>query len=354
MLERIPTVLDAAEILDKGFGRAAKIDIFDPVRYHRIRKTETARRASAVDTIADTLIRYPKAFPNLDSLRDYQTELLDIVVGLPKLRKALGSVKWAAETVRQVGREANIRIANVRKSDGVDGFFTTRKWAYGRISSIVNEVDSSLEVIRDARDRVRVLPTVSPDYATVVIAGYPNVGKTSLLRAWTASRAEVNVYAFTTKQAEVGHFEAVDKMGVPTKYQVVDTPGLLDRPDADRNDVEKQAIAALRHAADAVLFLIDPTEICGYDIGRQEALLVQVRKEMAGLPLLVAESKCDVETTQGNPDRVRFSTQTGEGVQELQAAVIALLQFDELDLESDPLDQWRTPEKDADGWDDRS
>lgn len=350
MLERIPTVLTAQEILDKGFGRAAKVDIYDPVRYHRIRKTEAARLSSAVDTIADTLIRYPSAFPNLDRLRDYQTELLDVLVGLPKLRKALGSVKWASETVRQIGREAQKRIDAVRKRDGVDGFFQARKWAYGRISSVVEEADEALRFIADVRDRIRILPTVSPDYATVVIAGYPNVGKTSLLKSWTGSRAEVNDYAFTTKRAEVGHFEAADKMGIPTKYQVVDTPGLLDRPDKDRNDVERQAITALRHAADAVLFLIDPTEICGYDLGKQEALLQQVRNEMAGLPLLVAETKADMDSRPTPEDRIRFSTATGENLKELQEAVVGLLQFDELDLDVDPLEQWRRPATDGDGW----
>ncbi len=351
MLERIPTVLTAQEVLDKGFGRAAKIDIYDPVRYHRIRKTESARLASAVDTIHDTLIRYPQAFPNLDSLRDYQTELLDILVGLPKLRKALGSVKWAALTTRQIGREANERIARVRKSEGVDGFFQTRKWAYGRISSVVQEADEALAFIAETRDRIRILPTVSPDYATVVIAGYPNVGKTSLLKVWTGSKAEVNVYAFTTKRAEVGHFEAEDHMGVPTKYQVVDTPGLLDRPDEERNEVEKQAIVALRHAADAVLFLLDPSETCGYDMDKQLALLEQVKSEMHGLPLLVAESKCDLAKTE-EADRIRFSTSTGEGLDELKKAVLETLHFDELDLETDPLDQWHQKEKNADGWDD--
>ncbi len=339
MLERIPTVLTAQEILDKGFGRAAKIDIYDPVRYHRIRKTETARLASAVDTIADTVQRFPDAFPNLDGLRNYNAEVLDIVVGLPELKKALGSLKWAAGAVRNVGRDAKQRIDNVRKRDGVDGFFQARKMAYGRISSILNEVDGALDLVREARDKVRILPTVSPDFGTVVIAGYPNVGKTSLLRAWTASKAEINSYAFTTKQAEVGHFEVEDSQGVPTKYQVVDTPGLLDRPDADRNDVERQAIAALRHAADAVLFLLDPSETCGYDMGKQEALLRQVESEMSGLPFLVAESKCDMARL--DTDRIRFSTTTGEGMDDLRRAVLALLQFDDLDLETDPLERWR-------------
>lgn len=350
MLERVPTVLTAQEILDKGFSRAARIDIFDPVKYHRIRKTETARLTSAVDLIAETIERFPNAFPNLDGLRDYNVEVLDIMVGIPKLKKALGSLKWAAGAVRNVGREQVRNIALVRKSDGVDPFFQARKRAYGRISSIIQEVDGALDIVRETRDSVRILPTVSPDYGTVVIAGYPNVGKTSLLRAWTASRAEINSYAFTTKRAEVGHFEIEDAQGVPTKYQVVDTPGLLDRPNEERNDVERQASAALRHAADAVLFLLDPSETCGYDMEKQMALLAQIQGEMKGMPFLVAESKCDMARTE--EDRIKFSTTTGEGMDELRLAVLGMLKFDDFDLELDPLERWRQVPTDDDGWDD--
>lgn len=345
MLERIPTVLSAQEILDKAFQKASKIDILDPDRYHRIRKTEVARLRSAVDNVADTLDRFPDAFPNMDSLRSYPAEVLDIVVGRANLKKALGSIKWAARKVRQISQDTEHQMLRVRGS--VDGFFKARKRAYGRISSVVEEVDPDLTVLAEARDRVRALPTVSPDYATVVIAGYPNVGKTSLLRAWTDATPDVASYSFTTTRAEVGHFVVADAHGVETQYQVIDTPGLLDRPDEERNDVERQAVAALRHAADAVLFLVDPTENCGWDLAAQEHLLEQVKQEMAGVPLLVAESKCDLAATEH--DRPRFSTRTGEGVPELQAKVLELLRFDEdMDLEEDPLMKWTRSDADDD------
>lgn len=342
MLERVPTVLTGQEILDKAFHRAGKIDIPDPVRYHRIRKTEATRMQSVVDTVCETLARFPAAFPNMDGLREYDREVLDIVTGLPRLKKALGSVSWASQKIRDVGRQA---AEQMRRERTVDGIKAAQRKCYGRLSSIVYDVDPDLTVLRETRDACKQLPSVRPDYATVVIAGYPNVGKTSLLRAWTGSKAEINEYAFTTKHAEVGHFDARDRHGVETRYQVVDTPGLLDRPDEERNPIERQAVAALRHAADALLFLIDPTETSGYSLQQQEALLEQTRGEMAGVPFLVAESKWDfamhLDRTQDS-DRPVFSTLTGEGVEELRARVMEMLPDEgDLDLEVDPLDQWR-------------
>ncbi len=334
MLERVPTVLTAQEILDKAFQRSLKIEVPDPDRYHRIRKTEMARVQCVVDTTVESLMRYPEKFPNLDHLRDYDQEVLDIIAGLPRLRKSLGSVRWAADKIQSMGRDATF---DWNKCRDVPCFKAIQKRLYGRLSSIVNEVNKDLDFLREVRAKGKLLPEVSAGYATIVIAGFPNVGKSSLLTAWTRAKPEINTYAFTTKQAEVGHFE-IGEGDQQVRYQVVDTPGLLDRRDDERNIIEKQAVAALQHAADAVLFLIDPSETSGYSHKEQEALLEQVKAEMAGIPMIVAETKCDVWKT--DTDRPKISTRSGEGLEELKAALVAILPTEE-ELEEDPLERWR-------------
>ncbi len=334
MLERVPTVLTGQEILDKAFQRANKIVIQDPDRYHRIRKTEAAKVESIIDTLAETLMRYPQKFPNLDHLRDYDKEVLDIIAGMPQLRKSLGSVRWAANKIQEIGHKTR---EDWMKCRDVDCFKRLQNKCYGRISSLVYEVDPDLDFLREVREKAKLIPEVSPGFATIVIAGFPNVGKSSLLTKWTRAKPEINTYAFTTKKAEVGHFE-VGEGDAMTRYQVVDTPGLLDRADEDRNDIERQAVAALRHAADVVLFLLDPSETSGYSLKEQEALLAQTEKEMVGIPMVIAETKCDLVRTES--DRPKFSTHTGEGVEELKQMLIAMLPSD-VELEEDPLDRWR-------------
>ncbi|MFB6218099.1 MAG: GTPase, partial [Halobacteriaceae archaeon] len=69
------------------------------------------------------------------------------------------------------------------------------------------------------------------------------------------------------KGVNVGHFER-DHI----RYQLVDTPGLLDRPAEERNDIESQAVSALTHLADCVLFFVDASGRCGYPLDAQLAL----------------------------------------------------------------------------------
>lgn len=59
--------------------------------------------------------------------------------------------------------------------------------------------------------------------------------------------------------------------------QVTDTPGLLNRPDEDRNAMELLTVASLEYLPTAVLYVTDLTEGCGMSIKEQFA----IRKELA-------------------------------------------------------------------------
>jgi nucleolar GTP-binding protein len=337
VLEKVPTVLSAKEILDKAFLKANKIEVPDPEKYHRVRKTEEAQMRHIADVLADTLGAYVKAFPTLERMPDYERELIDIVVGVDDMRKALSRLEWASNKVRDL--QGDIAAA-MRRERTILGIQAQKRRFSGRAASVVDSVDKDLAFLRKARDTLRPLPTIHPEYATVVIAGFPNVGKSSLLAAWTRAKPEIAAYAFTTKQANVGHFTAKDPHGNPVTVQVVDTPGLLDRPASKRNLVERQAVAALRHAADAVLFLLDMSETSGYSIEEQEHLLEQVRREMSGIPVVVAETKADL--FRSKTDRPKVSPLTGDGLQELQEAIVAVLPTEEPELERDPLELWKS------------
>ena len=78
------------------------------------------------------------------------------------------------------------------------------------------------------------------------------------------------------------------------KYQIVDTPGLLDRPMKERNNIELQAIAALEHIGNIVLFVIDYTEECGTTIEDQNSLLQDVKKLLKQKEILIIETKADL------------------------------------------------------------
>ena len=95
--------------------------------------------------------------------------------------------------------------------------------------------------------------------------------------------------------------------------QLVDTPGILDRPREMRNAIEQQALSAVTHIADVILFLLDASEQCGYPLDAQVRLLEEVQST-ARVPVEVVVNKADIRALSGYPN---ISTETGEGVAEL-------------------------------------
>merc|ERR1712151_8582 len=87
---------------------------------------------------------------------------------------------------------------------------------------------------------------------TLILTGYPNVGKSSFMNIVTNANVDVQPYAFTTKSLFVGHLDYNY-----VRWQVIDTPGILDHPLEDRNTIEMMAITALAHLPAAVLFFVN-------------------------------------------------------------------------------------------------
>lgn len=310
----LPSVLRAQDLLDKAFGRASKATAKGRDRAMRATNLAVARVQIAGQTIESTLRGYVKGFPSLDRLPPFYRELVDVLVDRGKLKKHLGAVDWAADKAAEVTRSYVRRIG---RSAGKD-LAGLRRETFGRLASIVHQVGSDLDGLIDARKALRRVPTIDPEIPTIVVAGYPNVGKSAFVRAVSTGRPEVADYPFTTKGVSLGHLEQEGR-----RIQILDTPGLLDRPMDKRNRIERQAIAALAHLANVVVFLLDPTETCGYPMADQLGLLDSVRAMFPDVPLVVLENKSDLSTASAGHPTV--SCLTGDGLQEALGLALAKL-----------------------------
>jgi len=88
-----------------------------------------------------------------------------------------------------------------------------------------------------------------------------------------------------------------------------------------RNAMERQAISALAHVADGVLFLLDPTETCGYPVVDQLRLLEEVERMFPNVPIVVVANKSDLGATA--KDARPVSAVTGDGVNEALDALLS-------------------------------
>jgi len=154
----------------------------------------------------------------------------------------------------------------------------------------------------------------------VVIAGAPNVGKSSLLnRLLGGKRAIVSSIPGTTRDFIE---ETMDMGGIPVR--LTDTAGLR----VPQDDIEKEGIAFLREkvdGADAVVFLLDGSrEITTDDrelfkkISGKRVLLVFNKSD---LPPRADEKSLAGILPAGFPPVLRISAKYGEGIDTLTTAI---------------------------------
>lgn len=93
------------------------------------------------------------------------------------------------------------------------------------------------------------------------------------------------------------------------RYSNYRYPGLLDRPLLDMNDIELNAMVALEHLADSILFIFDASETCGYPLESQYNLLKQIEKFFSEIPVIYLFNKMDIANYNENSERYDYINQ---------------------------------------------
>lgn len=320
IFEDLPTTPTSEELIDKAFSRAARAG-----KAKGGLEAQQSMLQTAANIISDNLENVVTAWPDFEyDAHPFYYELADAIVDVDELRQALSEVMWASRKAREIHEEYQPRL---RKTD-VDTARKHRKQAFARLADIVEQVDDHLLYINEARNDLRDLPEINPDEPTIVVAGYPNVGKSSFVNGVTSARGETASYPFTTKGIGVGHFER-DHI----RYQIVDTPGLLDRPPEERNEIESQAVSAIEHLADCMLVMLDPSGECGYPIGSQLELRNAIAARFDEIPVLTVANKIDRaevwnESLEGMDADYAMSVETGEDVETVLTAAVEAIDYE--------------------------
>lgn len=314
IFEKIHTVPTSEELINKAFKKASRTMSGKNIEGMESRlKANESMMLTAANIFSDNLANIVRRFPSFENLPRFYYELTNILVGVEKLKMSLASVNWASGKIHEISRSY---VGKIRDSETPE---MPRKEAFGRMASIIKSINKDLLFLNKARNILRKLPEVLEE-PTIVVAGYPNVGKSSFVSKITGASPKIASYPFTTTGVAIGHCTR-NKV----RYQVMDTPGLLDRPMSERNEIELQAITAIRYLDAVVLFLLDPSESCGYEIKDQIHLLKEV-KENFDLPILVVANKADrPEFQELREVQLKISTITGEGIEEVMDRLLEMI-----------------------------
>jgi tRNA modification GTPase len=195
--------------------------------------------------------------------------------------------------------------------------FLEKADARGRLRHAIDQLDAVLD---RARQGVLLREGIQ-----VVLAGQPNVGKSSLLNALAGAELAIVTPIAGTTRDKVS--ETIQIEGVPV--HVIDTAGLRDSTD----EVERIGIArswAEIEAADAVILLHDLTRLGQPEHDAADAQIVArlPRSLAADARLLHVYNKADAarapDAVSAAPDALVLSAKTGTGIAALRAKLLEL------------------------------
>ena len=227
-------------------------------------------------------------FPKLNSIHPFYSDLINILYSRDHYKLALGQISTVKTTIDNITKDY---IKLLKFADSLYRAKELKRIALGRMSTVVLKCHASLVYLEQVRMHLSRLPSIDPNTRTLLITGYPNVGKSSFINKISHADVEVQNYAFTTKSLYLGHFDYKY-----IRWQVIDTPGILDHPLDERNVIEMQAITALAHLYCSVLYFFDLSEQCGYTVEKQVNLFHSIKPLFQSKPVIVVCNKSDVRS----------------------------------------------------------
>lgn len=280
-------------LLDAALGRGRKAASEYPKQktvFYTIKGKEIAKIDASANYLEEMLFRGTKQIPSFDNLDPFYYDLYSCIVDVDEVKKNLSSLSSVGRLVKKMRREYIVKLKELRYSTGVEKDAKAITGAYiGRISSLLKGTAKHIDYFNKNAKKLNELPSIRINEECIMLAGFPNVGKSTLLGKITSSKPEIANYPFTTKGLNVGTF-----MMRHVPIQVIDTPGLLDRPLNERNAIELKAITALQHLRGIIAFVVDPISAPE----DQKKLFDDVKKLFTKHKFVIVFTKADLATSE--------------------------------------------------------
>mmetsp|Transcript_5636 Transcript_5636/g.13282 ORF Transcript_5636/g.13282 Transcript_5636/m.13282 type:complete len:480 (-) Transcript_5636:2202-3641(-) len=372
-LRRLPVVKSPKELMDKA--RKVPLRVKTDTTIKNVRNRARKHGAESLNAMSQALCiplrdivdgykrEWRRLHPFEKVVADLTTRARQKKDGLT-LQDVLNDIHEARKMLLEAGKEWVYKAKHAETAREADMYATQgaermldlyQEFAFEPVSGIL-ELQRSL----------RSAPAVQLDTPAVVLVGAPNVGKSSIVRYISSATPEVNNYPFTTRGMTLGHVEVfwsdddtIARAIIPEhekkrkgpsadvlagKYafsqlcQVMDSPGLLVRPETERNEMEELTLAAMRHLPTAVMYVMDLSGEAGdkcSSVEDQLQLRKDVRARFPRRPWIDVVSKVDLGIVDGAEEElkeildgtpyIRLSIHEGQGIDELRQEVLRML-----------------------------
>ncbi|KAI9484119.1 MAG: GTP binding protein 4 [Benjaminiella poitrasii] len=284
-IEPVPTSSDFIDIILSKTQRKTPTVIHKNYNIGRIRQFYMRKVKFTQENFDEKFKNILDEFPKLEDIHPFYADLMNVLYDKDHYKLALGQINTARHLIDQVAKDY-VRL--LKFGDSLYRCKQLKKAALGRMATVMKRQKDSLAYLEQVRQHLSRLPSIDPNTRTLLICGYPNVGKSSFINKITRADVDVQPYAFTTKSLFVGHMDYKYM-----RWQVIDTPGILDHPLEERNTIEMQSITAMAHLRSCIMYFMDLSEQCGYSVEDQVRLFHNIKPLFANKPIVLVINKID-------------------------------------------------------------
>eukprot|EP00039_Didymoeca_costata_P026852 m.16821 g.16821 ORF g.16821 m.16821 type:complete len:668 (-) comp5814_c0_seq1:167-2170(-) len=304
----VPSGKEFIDIVLSRTQRQTPTVVHKHYKISRIRAFYTRKVKYTQQNFHDKLTSIIEEFPKFDDVHPFYADLMNVLYDKDHFKLALGQINTCRHLIDGVAKEY-VRL--LKYGDTLYRCKQLKRAAMGRMCTIMKRQSNSLAYLEQVRQHLSRLPSIDPNTRTLLMTGFPNVGKSSFVNKITRADVDVQPYAFTTKSLFVGH---ADYRYI--RWQVIDTPGILDHPLEDRNTIEMQAITAMAHLRALVIYVMDLSEQCGHTVDEQLKLFESIRPLFANKPHVIVVNKVDIVPIEKAPEHVAkaFEQYKAEGI----------------------------------------
>ncbi len=287
--EKLPRIPRYREIVVKVTNRYRKLVEGSRGKIRGARKArelEIRKLQLVYETVYSELEKIVYELPFIDRVHPFYKDLLDVLVGYDEYKRAVVRLARALKLIDKIYGEYIVLVKTAPRLRDARKF---RKEGIGRIMSVLKRNRRFIDFLSENIPRLKRIPGIDPEKPTIIVAGMPQVGKSTLVKKISTAEPEIAPYPFTTKNLVLGHV----RIGVAYELQAIDTPGLLDRPLEERNPIELQAIMALKHLKGVIVYLFDASRNSYYTVREQIRVLEDILSRFKDKPVIVAVNKVD-------------------------------------------------------------
>ncbi|MCR8432996.1 MAG: 50S ribosome-binding GTPase [Crenarchaeota archaeon] len=255
--------IDPKQLLETAVGRSLKLSLpkIKTSKTERLRILLLNRIRYIEKNLVTNLLEFLRRIPDLDNTHEFYRAAVDVYFSIDEFKKTLGRISGTIRVIEKLSEEYLRNIRGIKVNIYLPETFFVRHlkklWRQylARMNSFIYEISEAFDYLNSAIKKLKALPDYNPELETIIVCGPPNSGKSSLVGKLSNARVQIAEYPFTTKNVVFGHIKLRSRF--EKTIQIVDTPGLFDRPLGDRKKEELLTLQSIRTIANGVIFLFD-------------------------------------------------------------------------------------------------